>query len=63
MRRIPMSNNFWLGSNELVIVDRGYPCRIVERYEDYDVVFIGTYQQCYEYCMKRELDYAESCIG
>lgn len=55
--------NFWLGCNELVIVSRyGMYC-VIEAFEDWETVFEGCFEECIEYCKKRELEYEESVIG
>ena len=58
-----MTNNFWLGSNELCIIYRDGRHLVVERYMDYDVVFDGTYADCLDYCKSREIEYLENTIG
>lgn len=58
-----MTNNCWLGSNELVIINRGTSSFVLERYEDYKEVFKGSYEKCREYVKQRYLSYMESIIG
>lgn len=55
-----MSDNFWLGSNQLVIVEGKGTHRVLEAFEDYESVFTGNYKSCLDYCKKRENDYMES---
>lgn len=58
-----MSENFWLGDNELVVVFRGGTFYVVDSYENYNTVFSGHFEDCLEYCKNREIDYLESVIG
>lgn len=58
-----MSKNFWLGSNELVIVFRNGTFHVIEEYEGFETVFTGSYKDCLDYCESRQIDYAESVIG
>lgn len=55
-----MSDNFWLGNNELVIVEGKGTHHVLEGFEDYESVFTGNYKACLDYCKKREIDYMES---
>lgn len=57
------TNNLWLGGNELVIVFRDGTHHVMERYEDYDDVFSGSYEACVAYVHDRWTDYQESIIG
>ena len=52
--------NIWLGSNELVLVSRDGTHYVVEKYEDYNPVFQGHYEECVDYMKAREVDYLES---
>lgn len=57
------SNNFWLGDNEIVIVACEHTkYKVIEKYEEWKVVFKGTYEECREYCKKRVDEYEESII-
>lgn len=53
--------NYWLGGNELVIMGQynvlynNYVVR--ERYEEYNIVYRGTYKDCVDYCEKARLAY------
>lgn len=58
-----MYKNFWLGDNELIINFNEGHCRVLERYENYNIVFVGNYKECEEYCEKRVIEYEESIIG
>lgn len=58
-----MADNFWIGSNELVIIYRSGRHYVLEAYEDYEPVFNGNYEQCRQYCEMREVEYRESIIG
>lgn len=58
-----MSKNFWLGSDELVIVFRNGIHHVIEAYEDYNTVFIGHFEKCLEYCKNREIAYMKNVIG
>ena len=55
--------NMWLGSNMLGI---RYECGrwvVKEDYEDWEVVFSGTYEECADYCRSRWIRYEESIVG
>ena len=54
--------NYYIGANQLVIVYRDGSHRVLEEYEDYGVVFMGTFGQCLEYCKQRELSYLERIV-
>ena len=59
-----MSNNFWLGNIELVIVFRNGRHIVWEiDNDDRQTVFDGHYEKCLEYCKNREISYMESIIG
>ena len=58
-----MSKNFWLGSNEIVIVFCNGTHHVIEAYEDYKTVFTGNFEKCLDYCKNREIEYMESVIG
>ncbi len=55
-----MSDNFWLGSNELVIVERPGFFAVLEAWENCEEVFRGSYAECRAYCKKRLDEYEES---
>lgn len=57
-----MSNNFWLGNNELIIVERKGAYHVLESYENYESVFVGTYKECLEYCKNLEIAYMEEVV-
>lgn len=57
------TSNIWLGANELVIVFRSGTHFVIEKYEDWQDVYQGTYAQCVKYCENRSLEYEESIIG
>lgn len=55
--------NMWLGNNMLGI---RYECGrwvVKEDYENWEVVFSGTYEECFNYCRKRWVKYEESIVG
>ena len=52
-----MSDNFWLGNNELVIINRDGTHHVIEKYEDWEPVFSGKYEACRSYCVEREREY------
>lgn len=54
------TNNTFLGDNELVIVFRNGTHHVIEKYEDWDVVFTGHYEQCISYCDERWIEYQKS---
>lgn len=58
-----MYKNYWLGSNELVIVFRNGTHHVIEVFENWETVFTGNYEQCIEYCDNRVISYQESIIG
>lgn len=58
-----MVENFWLGGNELIINFDGKNCKVLERYENYNIVFAGSYEKCKKYCENRVVEYEESIIG
>lgn len=58
-----MSNNFFLGDNELVIAYRSGSCHVIEKYEDWETVYFGDFGKCLQYCKEREIAYMESIIG
>ena len=58
-----MSDNFWLGDNELIIVANGGTYSVLEKYEDYTIVFTDTYDECREYCEKARIKYEKSIVG
>ena len=58
-----MYKNYWLGSNELVIVFRDGTHHVIEEFENWETVFTGNYEQCTEYCENRVVTYQESIIG
>ncbi len=54
----------WLGNNYLGIRyndELGWVVK--EFYEDWEVVFSGSYEECYAYCEQRWISYEESIIG
>ena len=57
------ADNIWLGNNELLIRFRNGTHVVLEKYEDYEVVFTGKYDECVRYCKDREIAYLESIIG
>lgn len=58
-----MIKNFWLGSNELVIVFRNGTHSVIEKFENWKDVFCGCLEECMKYCSNREIEYEESIIG
>lgn len=58
-----MTNNFWLGANELCIVPRSGTYGVVEKYEGWEDVFQGSYERCRKYCEDRVTAWEESVIG
>lgn len=54
--------NYYVGGNQMVIVYREGTHHVLEEYEDYEIVFTGTFAQCLEYCDQRNLKYLESTI-
>ena len=58
-----MSDNFWIGDNELVIRFADGQYVVLEKYEECQRVFNGTYEQCRGYCETRRRDYEESIVG
>lgn len=58
-----MANNYWIGGNELIIVFRNGTHMVLEGYEDYEPVFVGSFEKCVKYCDDRWTEYQESIIG
>ena len=54
-----MSNNRYLGDNELVLVFRNGTHCVLEEYEYYEPVFSGHYEDCVKYMDRREAEYLE----
>ena len=52
--------NLFMGSNELIVIYRNGTHHVIEKDEDYNEVFIGSYEKCCEYCKNRNIDYLES---
>ena len=52
--------NLFMGSNELIIIYRNGTHHVIEKDEDYNEVFTGSYEKCCEYCKNRNIDYLES---
>ena len=58
------SNNYILGCSELVIRFRDGIFHVWElEDEEHKTVFTGHFEECLEYCKKREIDYMESIVG
>lgn len=57
------TENLWLGDNELFIRFRHGTYVVLEKYEDYEVVFTGKYEDCVKYCERRWIAYQEAIIG
>lgn len=55
-----IADNYWIGDNELVIRFRNGIHVVLEKYEDYEVVFTGHYEKCHAYCREREIKYLDS---
>ncbi|MCI8357096.1 MAG: hypothetical protein HFI51_02950 [Lachnospiraceae bacterium] len=58
-----VTKNFWLGCNELIIVFRNGTFHVLEEFENFVSVFSGHFDECFEYCKNRLIDYEESVIG
>lgn len=58
-----MMENMWLGNNQLGIRYNDGRWVVKEDYEDWSVVFSGTYEECKSYCEKRWVSYQESIVG
>ncbi len=56
-----MSNNFWMGGEELTIVYMNGTHAVLSNWED-EPLFTGSYNACREYCLTREVEYLESII-
>ena len=54
-----MSDNRYLGANELVLVFRNGTHCVLEEYEYYEPVFSGHYEDCVKYMDRREAEYLE----
>lgn len=55
-----MAENFWIGDNELVIIWKDGRYAVNEAHENYECVFWGSYEACFNYCQKRLMAYEES---
>ena len=55
--------NLYLGDNMLGIRFNNGRWVVKEDYEDWAVVFSGTYEECEAYCEERRVDYQESIVG
>ena len=55
--------NIWVGNNQLGIRYDGGRWVVKEDYENWSVVFSGTYEECHAYCEERVAAYMESIIG
>ena len=55
--------NLYLGDNMLGIRFNNGRWVVKEDYEDWTIVFSGTYEECEAYCEKRWVDYQESIVG
>lgn len=53
-------DNIWLGGQELLIRYREGVFVVLDSYEDYEVVFKGTYAKCRAYCEQCWIEYQES---
>ncbi len=49
--------NVWLDDNELVLCFRDGTHHVMEKYEDYNDVFTGSYEECIKYMNRREMEY------
>lgn len=58
-----MYKNYWLGNNELVIIQQDGTNHVIEKFENWKAVFSGHIEQCLKYCWDRVIDYEESTIG
>ena len=58
-----MMENMWLGNNQLSIRYSNGRWVVKEDYEDWSVVFSGTYEECKAYCEERWVSYQESIVG
>lgn len=52
----------WVGNQELIIVCDGGTCVVRDLWENYNIVFRGSYENCYAYCKQLERAYLESLI-
>lgn len=58
-----MYKNYWLGNNELIIIQQDGTHHVIEKFENWKAVFSGHIEQCLKYCWDRVIDYEESTIG
>lgn len=58
-----MCENYWLGSNQLVIIFNNGTHHVTEEFENWKTVFDGSYEACLEYCKIRQNKYIESIVG
>lgn len=58
-----MMKNVWLGNNQLGIRFYNGKWVVREDYENWEIVFSGTYEECEAYCEKRWVSYQEEIVG
>ena len=58
-----MMENMWLGNNQLGIRFYNGQWVVREDYEDWAVVFSGSYNECVDYVQKRWVSYQEEIVG
>lgn len=58
-----MYKNYWLGCNELVIIQKNGTHHVIEKFENQKTVFVEQIEKCLEYCWDCVIDYEESTIG
>lgn len=55
-----MNEKFYLGDNELIIVQKNDIFCVKEFFEQYDIVFSGSYDDCLDYCVNRLIHFFDN---
>ena len=58
-----MTTNTWIGNNKLGIRYENGQWVVHEDWEDWEIVFIGSYEECETYIKNRWIAYEESIVG
>lgn len=54
---------FLIGADELIIAFGDGIYHVLESSNNHETVFTGLYEECLEYCERREIAYKEATIG
>jgi hypothetical protein len=58
-----MTTNTWIGQNQLGIRYENGQWVVREDWEDWEIVFTGSYEECEAYVNNRWIAYEESIVG